>query len=314
MARLTRKWVCAILAAVLLAVALAPCAMAASYGAYFNCNSKVYAKASSSSASLNVKKGTSCTILAVSGNWALVKRSGVNAYCDVRDLTLSSRIKGYVQTDAKLYASASSSSKSMTLPVNTEVYIIGRAGDYWRVENSSGATVGYVRMSVVGGSKAAVKAPEKEPEKETEKETESSGSWKDKVELLDWYKGGSRVLARGQYGKLYDVSTGTVISVKRMGGTSHADLEPATAEDTAKLLKISGGSFSWASRAVILYANGRYVAAAINTMPHGDQTLSDNNYDGQFCLHMVNSRTHGSDTINEEHQKAIAKAYSWAAN
>ena len=47
-------------------------------------------------------------------------------------------------------------------------------------------------------------------------------------------------------------------------------------------------------------------------MPHGDQTITDNGYDGQFCLHLYNSRTHGSDSINSEHQKAIYNAYYWA--
>ena len=73
-----------------------------------------------------------------------------------------------------------------------------------------------------------------------------------------------------------------------------------------------GGSFSWDSRPVILIANGYYVACAINTMPHGDQTITDNNYDGQFCLHMLGSKTHGSDSVNSEHQKAIQAAYAWA--
>ena len=72
----------------------------------------------------------------------------------------------------------------------------------------------------------------------------------------------------------------------------------------------SGGSFNWDSHAVILYAGGKYVACAINTMPHGDQTITNNGYDGQFCLHMVNSRTHGSNSVCPLHQAAIKKAAS----
>ena len=59
-------------------------------------------------------------------------------------------------------------------------------------------------------------------------------------------------------------------------------------------------------------SGGKYIACAINTMPHGDQTIYNNNYDGQFCLHMVNSRTHGSNCVNASHQQAIKTAYSWA--
>ena len=120
------------------------------------------------------------------------------------------------------------------------------------------------------------------------------------------------ISAMGQSGVVYDISTGITMRIKRMGGHNHADVEPATASDTAKLLKIAGGRFSWDSHAVILHAGGKYVACAINTKPHGDQTIKDNGYDGQFCLHMLGSKTHGSDSVNEEHQKSIIKAYNWA--
>ena len=63
---------------------------------------------------------------------------------------------------------------------------------------------------------------------------------------------------------------------------------------------------------MILQASGQYVACSINTVPHGDQTITDNNYDGQFCLHMTGSITHGTSTENEEHQKSIERAYKWA--
>ena len=63
---------------------------------------------------------------------------------------------------------------------------------------------------------------------------------------------------------------------------------------------------------MILKAGGKYVACSINTTPHGDQSITDNGYDGQFCLHMVGSTTHGTETTNESHQAAINKAYNWA--
>jgi len=89
------------------------------------------------------------------------------------------------------------------------------------------------------------------------------------------------------------------------------DVEPATAADTA-IFKSIVKIWSWKSYAMILIANGKYVACGVNAMPHGDQTIKDNDFDGQFCLHMVNSRTHGSDSVNEEHQKSIDRAYEWA--
>ena len=97
-----------------------------------------------------------------------------------------------------------------------------------------------------------------------------------------------------------------------MGGHNHMDVEPATAADTRKLLRVSGGKWSWDSHAEILIAGGKYVACAINTMPHGDQTIRNNNYNGQFCLHTSGSLTHNSGKQNASHQKAIETAYKWA--
>ena len=143
-------------------------------------------------------------------------------------------------------------------------------------------------------------------------ETTGSKGWKKKVRIMNWFHGGSSVLRLGGYGYIYDIKTGITIRVKRCGGTSHADVEPATKKDTAKLKKISGGHFSWDRRPVILYAHGKYVACSINTKPHGKQTIHNNGYKGQFCLHMANSRTHGSNRVDSDHMACVKKAYNWA--
>ena len=62
---------------------------------------------------------------------------------------------------------------------------------------------------------------------------------------MDWFDGGSSVLKRGEYGMVYDIQSGVFFNIKRMGGTNHADIEPATLEDTAKLYSICGGEYSW---------------------------------------------------------------------
>jgi hypothetical protein len=43
-------------------------------------------------------------------------------------------------------------------------------------------------------------------------------------------------------------------------------------------------------------------------MPHGDEISRSNNFDGHFCLHTTNSRTHGTDKVNGRHQKRIQEA------
>ena len=142
-------------------------------------------------------------------------------------------------------------------------------------------------------------------------ETLGSG-WKRKVVVMNWYKGGSKLLKRGAYGYLYDISSGLAIKIKRCGGTAHADVEPATKSDAAKLKKMGHGHYSWSRRAGILHVRGKYVAVSFNTKPHGKQTIRSNGYNGQFCLHMAYSRTHGSNRVDAAHMRAIRRAYNWA--
>lgn len=283
-----------------MAAALAlPTALASTSAKVNSGSARLYSSDSSSSNSVPLEKGMSVTVKDVSGDWAKVSVKGVTGYVPVKYLNASSRYAAYTTKSTYVYKSASSSSDKVSVGANTKLYVVGVSGDYLRVQNSSGSKTGYVAASAVSRSKQS---------------GGSSGgaSWKSKVVKLNWYSDGSSVLDTGDYGYIYDIDSGITVRIKRMGGHSHADCEPATASDTAKLKKIAGGSFSWDCIPVILHAGGKYVACSINTMPHGDQTISGNGYDGQFCLHMVGSKTHGTDTVNEDHQNAIDKAYNWA--
>ena len=184
------------------------------------------------------------------------------------------------------------------------MYVVGVSGDFCRVENKSGSATGYILTSCLSSKR--VKAS-------SDASTGlSGGAWKSRVTKTSWGNGGSSVLKKGQYGYIYDINTGIVVHIKRIGGSGHADCEPASRSDTAKLLKISGGSFDLDAHPVILYANGKFVACAINTKPHGDQSITSNGYDGQFCLHMAGSKTHENDTTDVDYQKAVDRAYNWA--
>ena len=306
MLRIKRRMARAILLALLMLATVLPTALAGGMSMYFYTDSTVYAQPDADSPSMSVGKGLSVTLTAMSNGWAQISRDGVTAYCKLADLSLKNRLHGYVSKESYLYARASTSStrSSSKLSVNTDIYIVGIDGSFYRVENKDGSIVGYIPTGNVSNSKVKTRT--------SVSYSDIVKAMKSNVVVMDWYKGGSSVLGKGEYGMLYDIETGIVISIKRMGGSSHMDIEPATKEDTAKLLKMCDGEYSWDSRAVILIANGKCIAAAINTMPHGDQTIYDNGYEGQFCLHLYNSRTHGSDSVNSEHQKAIREAYSWA--
>ena len=129
----------------------------------------------------------------------------------------------------------------------------------------------------------------------------------------DWFDSdvSKSVYKRGGTAYIIDCETGIRIKIRRVGGSNHMDVEPAEAEDTEKLLKIYGGSWSWDQRAVILIADGEYIAASINGMPHGAEISTDNNFEGQFCLHTTGSMTHGTEKVNGRHQEKIEEALNY---
>ena len=55
--------------------------------------------------------------------------------------------------------------------------------------------------------------------------------------------------------------------------------------------------------------NGRRLAASMNCMPHGYDTIAGNDFKGQFCIHFIGSRTHSSSKVDPDHQKCIEEAY-----
>ena len=284
-------------------LALQPCALAAT--ATVNSSSaKLYSKSSTSSKSVSLKKGLSVTVKSTSGSWTKVTVKGVTGYIRSKYLSSASTAKSstataYASKKTYVYKKASTSSTKKSISVNTKLTVVGTSGSFYKVKN--GSYTGYVLKSCVSKSKVS-----------TDTGSTSSTSWKSKVVTMNWFSGGSSVLATGSYGYIYDIDTGITLRIKRMGGHNHADVEPATAADTAKLLKVAGGTFSWDSHAVILHAGGKYVACGINTKPHGDQTITNNNYNGQFCLHMTGSTTHENDAVNANHQASIQRAYEWA--
>lgn len=206
-------------------------------------------------------------------------------------------VKAVVNTSsAKLYKSASTSSDSVKLSKGVKV-TVSAVKNGWAKVKVNGVT-GYMKTSALSSA-----------DKASSNSASGDKSWKSKVVAIKWFDGGSHVLKKGHYGYIYDIKSGYTIKIYRMGGVNHADIEPATAADAQKLKKLGS---SWDPRPVILSAGGKYVAASINTKAHGDQTITTNGYDGQICLHMVGSKTHGGDAVRADHQECILKAYKWA--
>ena len=124
---------------------------------------------------------------------------------------------------------------------------------------------------------------------------------------MDWWTSDiQKIFAVGVVATITDVDTGISWKEKRFAGKNHADIQPLTKADTAKLKKVYG-HWSWKRRAVFVTINGENYAASIHGMPHGGSNLS-NNFPGHHCCHFLNSRTHGSNKVDKNHQKMVAKA------
>ncbi len=109
--------------------------------------------------------------------------------------------------------------------------------------------------------------------------------------------------------RVIDLETGWCFMIQRRGGTYHADVQPLTTEDTAVMKTIYQDKWSWKRRAVIVELDsGRKIAASMNGMPHGLGNIGDNNFDGHFCIHFKDSKTHGSRKVDTAHQLMIWKS------
>ena len=125
------------------------------------------------------------------------------------------------------------------------------------------------------------------------------------VELLQWDKVNS--LFRS-YATVVDVRTGLSFRVKRRGGHFHADVEPVTSEDTAVMKRAFGGAWSWDRRPIVVELSGRRIAASMNGMPHGGETIRGNGFPGHFCIHFAGSRLHNSGKVDRAHQACVQEA------
>ena len=130
-----------------------------------------------------------------------------------------------------------------------------------------------------------------------------------KTEVLDWFSDNvSSVIPKNARFTVKDVRTGKTFECVRWSGVNHLDAEPRNADATATMKSIFGGAWSWNRRAILILYNGHVYAASMNGMPHGTTTISGNNFDGHFCIHFKNSKTHGTKKVDADHQSAVNTA------
>ncbi len=127
-----------------------------------------------------------------------------------------------------------------------------------------------------------------------------SASAKRVGKLVDWFLDGKYLIKRNNVFTVTDVATGLQIRFKMMGGMNHADVEPVTSAETAKLKKLFS-EWDWTPRPVVIYHKGINFAASLSGMPHSYDTVK-NGVDGHFDLYLHNSKNHG-ESVSQAYVK-----------
>lgn len=126
-------------------------------------------------------------------------------------------------------------------------------------------------------------------------------------------------LGRNQTARLTDLITGKSLNIHIQTADNHLDVEPVTAADTTTLCEIynvsSPDAISYKRRPMLITSSkGVQVVCSMNGQPHGAQNIINNDYDGQFCLHFLDSKNHAASYVDSNHQNAIREAISIVQN
>ena len=107
-----------------------------------------------------------------------------------------------------------------------------------------------------------------------------------RVIYANWYTTVKNVCKAYPYATVYDYSTGISWQVHIFSVGAHADCEPLTASDTAKMRRAFGNEETWTAKPVwVIFADGSVYMASTHDTPHGTSHISDNNFDGHTCIH-----------------------------
>jgi peptidoglycan hydrolase-like protein with peptidoglycan-binding domain len=134
--------------------------------------------------------------------------------------------------------------------------------------------------------------------------TASRGGTSSLGTLVEWFSQGQYIFRRGDIATVTDLYTGRTFSMKRTGGTNHADSEPVSSADAAVIKSIWGG-WSWTRRPIIVEIHGLKIAASMHGMPHAYDRIGNNGMTGHVCIHFYKSRTHVNNKQCPQHQRCV---------
>ena len=333
-----KKWKAALILVLLLCM-IPLCAAMAKTGKVTASSLNMRKTASSDSKVVGVlREGDKVTIKETSGSWYKVSSGNKTGYVAKKYIKITNSSSGDSgKSKSSNSKSSNSKSKNKSSGSSDGTCGPGDSGSAVKKVQQRLKKLGYYSGTVDGdyggGTKTAVKNFQKrngltangkvnsktlaklnsssaKKAKASDSSGDSGGSGS--TERLNWFNGGSSKIPKRAVFKVKDIKTGIVFTCKRWSGANHIDAEPLTSSDTAKMKKIFG-HWSWRRRAVLVKYNGHVYAGSMNGMPHGTGLITNNNFDGHFCIHFYGSKTHGSKKVDSMHQSCVAEAmkHSW---
>lgn len=261
--------------------------------------------------------------------WLIAKWYGVdfNTLLKANNATTSSWLEVGDKVIIPSTSSSNSSTSSSTQPYVTYTTYTVKSGDtYWNIANNHGIPMSELleanglteSSSIYVGKKLTIPVHHVPV-------TSTPGS--QYGEYLDWWDAAQYVIPVGATFTVQDFYTGATFTAKRTTGSGHADCEPLTASDTAKMNSIFGGQ-NWTSRPVLIIYNGRKIAASAASMLHAGNDsaaggvwtswrsndygagynfdwVKGNDAHGVFDVHFLNSIRHSDGQVSSTHQKNI---------
>ncbi len=115
------------------------------------------------------------------------------------------------------------------------------------------------------------------------------------------------------YCTVYDFSTGISWQIHVFSVGAHADYEPVTANDTARMRRAFGGETTWNPKAVwVIFPDGSVYLGSTHDNPHGTSHIAENNFDGHTCLHFPRTQEQVAaiGPYATSHQETIDKGWA----
>lgn len=134
-----------------------------------------------------------------------------------------------------------------------------------------------------------------------------------RVIYANWYTTVKDVCKKYPYCTVYDFSTGISWQIHIFSVGAHADYEPVTANDTARMRRAFGGETTWNPKAVwVIFPDGSVYLGSTHDSPHGTSHTPENNFDGHTCLHFPRTQEQVAaiGPYATSHQETIDKGWA----